>query len=271
MKRSARPAPASPRILTPSPRAINASSHVAIAFARTATASSRTLTASLDAVTACYRAVTGRERSLPLLLLLSLTTTLSAQPLITYSKYFKGSTPETVIITLNKNGEAVYKESVNDDQPLNFQLTEAETTEIFTLTDKLGLFDRPLESGLKVAQMGVKTFRFENGDVKNEVKFNYSIIPEAQAIQDWFERITESEQRYIDLDRAAHFDKLGVNQSLLLLQIVYEKNRLIAPQQFLPLLDRVIKNESYLHIARERAASLAEAFRTRQSAKVERQ
>lgn len=206
-----------------------------------------------------------------ILAVLALTTSISAQPLITYSKYFKGSTPENVIITLNKNGEAIYKESVNDEQPLSFKLTEAETAEIFSLTDKLGLFDRQLESGLKVAQMGVKTFRFDNGDVKNEVKFNYSIIPEAQAIQDWFERMTESEQRYIDLDRSAHFDKLGVNQSLLLLQIVYEKKRLVAPQQFLPLLDRVIKNDSYLHIARERAASLAEAFRTRQSAKVETQ
>jgi len=243
----------------------------ALTSSYSAPASFRAAIAFASAATARFRAVTGRERSFPILLLLAAATTLSAQPLITYSKYFKGSTPETVIITLNNNGEAVYKESVNDEQPLTFQLTGAETSEIFSLTDKLGLFDRPLESGLKVAQMGVKTFRFENGDVKNEVKFNYSTIPEAQALQDWFERMTESEQRYIDLDRAAHFDKLGVNQSLLLLQVVYEKKRLVAPQQFLPLLDRVIKNESYLHIARERAANLAEAFRTRQSAKVERQ
>lgn len=209
-----------------------------------------------------YRAVTA---------ILLLASSLSAEPLITYSKYFKGSTPENVIITLNKQGEAVYKESIDDDQPIKFQLTEAETAEIFGLTEKLGRFDRPIESGLKVAQMGVKTFRFEDGDVKNEVRFNYSTDPDAQALLDWFERMTESEQRYIDLDRAAHFDKLGVNQSLLLLQIVYEKKRLIAPQQFLPLLDRVIKNESYLHMARERAASLAEAFRTHQSAKAEQQ
>ena len=35
---------------------------------------------------------------------------------------------------------------------------------------------------------------------------------------------------------------------------------MVAAQQFLPLLDRIVKNESYLHIARERAGALAEAI-----------
>jgi hypothetical protein len=35
----------------------------------------------------------------------------------------------------------------------------------------------------------------------------------------------------------------------------------VAAQQFLPLLDRIVKNESFLHIARERAAAIAEAIR----------
>jgi hypothetical protein len=193
----------------------------------------------------------------------------SAQPAITYSKYFKGSKPETVIITLNKSGEAVYKEALDDDRPLKFQIAESETAEIFALAGKLGRFNREIESGLKVANMGVKTFRFQDGAVKNEVKFNYSQDPDAQALHDWFERIASTEQSYIDLDRTIHFDKLGVNQSLLQLQIAWERKRLVAPVQFLPLLDRVIKNESFLHMARERAATLADAFRNSQSAQVQ--
>jgi hypothetical protein len=201
------------------------------------------------------------------LLVLCAALALNAEPVITYSKYFKGSRPENQIITVNKNGEANYKEAVNDEQPLKFQLTEAEAAEIFGLAEKLGRFSRPIESGLKVANMGQKTFRFEDGSVKNEVQFNYSLDPDAQALLDWFERISESEQKYIDLDRTVHFDKLGVNQAILQLQLTWERKRLVAPQQFLPLLDRVIKNESFLHMARERAASLAEAFRSNQSAR----
>lgn len=203
------------------------------------------------------------------LLSTALKAALWAGPVITYSKYFKGSMPENVIITLEPNGEAVYKESVDDDRPLKFQITEAEAREIFGIAAKLGHFNHPVESGLKVANMGIKTFRYEDGATKNEIKFNYSQDPDAQAILDWFERITETEQRYIDLDRTVHFDKLGVNQSILQVQALYERKRLIAPQQFLPLLDRVVKNESYLHMARERAASLAESFRGTPTAKAQ--
>src|ERR1700682_2261385 len=132
-----------------------------------------------------------RIRWLPMRSLLVLCTALvlHADPVITYSKYFKGSTPENVIITVTRKGDAVYKESVTDDQPLKFQLTDSEANEIFDLAGKLGHFNRPIESGLKVANMGMKTFHFEDGNVKSEVKFNYSQDPDAQALQDWFARI----------------------------------------------------------------------------------
>jgi hypothetical protein len=54
---------------------------------------------------------------------------------------------------------------------------------------------------------------------------------------------------------------LGVNDVLLQMQVTMERNRLVAPEQFLPLLDRIAKNESYLHISRERAAAIADDIR----------
>ena len=187
-------------------------------------------------------------------------------PKIVYTKFFKGSKPEFVSITVDRSGQTVYKEAVNDENPVQFQMTEADTREIFELAEKLDHFKRQLESGLKVAHMGIKTFRFEDGATANEVKFNYSEDADARTLNDWFERITETEQHFIDLDRTAHFDKLGVNQVLIEIQATYDRKRLMAPQQFLPLLDRVSNNESYLHIARARAAGLAEAFRKNQPA-----
>ncbi len=182
-------------------------------------------------------------------------------PKIVYTKSFPRSKPEYVEITVDKDGQGQYKESPDDDSPLDFKLAPSETAEIFSLAAKLDHFKRPLESNLKVANTGIKTFRYENGPEKNEVKFNYSLDPDARTLWDWFERITETEQRFIDLQRTAKFDKLGVNQALLQLQATVEKNRLVAKEQFLPLLDRVARNETYLHMARERAAALAELFR----------
>ena len=92
-------------------------------------------------------------------------------PRLFYSKSFPGSTPAYVQVTLEKSGDAEYREAPDDDNPLKFQLTPAETSEVFGLADKLDRFKRPLESGLKVAFMGTKLFRYENGAEKGEVKF----------------------------------------------------------------------------------------------------
>jgi len=72
------------------------------------------------------------------------------------------------------------------------------------------------------------------------------------------------------LERAVKFDKLGINQALLQLQITAERNRLVAPKQFLPLLDRIVKNESVMHMSRDRAANLADSFRNPPAAKNEK-
>jgi hypothetical protein len=182
-------------------------------------------------------------------------------PRITYSKSFPGSTPAYVAIIIDKSGRAEYREAPDDNDPLLFQLAEKEAGEIFGLAEKLGRFTRPLEANLKVANTGLKTFRYESGQEKQEVKFNYSMDPDARLLWDWFERITESEQHFINLQRAARYDKLGVHKALLLLEASRDRNRLVAAQQFLPLLDRIVKNESYLHMARVRAANLADSFR----------
>lgn len=185
----------------------------------------------------------------------------SAEPQLFYSKYFKGSTPEYVAITVQHDGQVTYQEAKDDDAPIKIQLDPGTVQEMFDLAGKLDDFQHPIESGLKIANLGQKTFRYEDGADHHEQQFNYSQDANAQMLLDLFERITESEQHYENLDRTAHFDKLGVNDVLLQLQVTWDHNRLIDPQQFLPLLDRVSKNESYLHISRELAASLAEAFR----------
>jgi hypothetical protein len=197
----------------------------------------------------------------PTLLFLFICINASAAPRLFYSKFFKGSVPEYVSITVEHNGDVVYQEAKTDDNPIKLHLSEAEVQELFALADKLDHFQRPVESGLKVANMGTKIFRFEDGAEKHEVEFNYSADVQAQAMWDWFEKIGESERNLINLERAVRYDKLGVNDALLLLQISYDHKRLVAPEQFLPLLDRVAKNESFVHIARERAAGLAETFR----------
>ena len=162
---------------------------------------------------------------------------------------------------MDKSGAAVYKEAPDDNNPIAIQLAQADCDAMFTLADALGHFSHPLESNLKVAFMGKKTLRYEDG-ASHEVEFNFSVDPNAQALVDRFERIAETERAYIELERTVKYDKLGVQNALIQLEAVRDANRLMDPAQFLPLLDRVVKNESYMHMARERAAVFANAIRS---------
>jgi hypothetical protein len=178
-----------------------------------------------------------------------------------YSRAFPGSNPAWFEIRIDTSGAGQYKEDPKDEDPLKFQLKSAELAQVFALTDKLDRFSRPLESGLKVANMGTKTFRYEADGKVTEVKFNYSQDADARALADWFEHISDSERARMDLEKSVRFDKLGVQDAILRVEILRDQNKLVAPDQFLPMLDRVAKNESFLHMARERAANLADAIR----------
>ena len=75
--------------------------------------------------------------------------------------------------------------------------------------------------------------------------------------------MAESSQHLIDLERAAKYDHLGVDGALQGLEAAFENGRVVAPEQFLPMLDRVVKNDSFLHMARDRAQALADGIRSR--------
>lgn len=177
-----------------------------------------------------------------------------------YSKSFPGSKPEYMEIEVQPTGDVQYKESAADDLPVKFKLLEDEVKTIYSLVEKLEFFQRKLESGLPVAKMGEKTYRFSKDGKKNEVKFNYSQDLDAQALQEWFERMTETVNLFYDLDRTVRFEPLGVNRALLLLESAWDRKRLLGYELYYPLLNRVIKNDRYLNMDRERAGRLKTAF-----------
>jgi len=186
--------------------------------------------------------------------------TLLAEPRLFLSKRFPHSNPEYAELRIERDGRVEYRETL-DEEPLRIKLAREEANAVFDLAEKCDRFRKPLESELKVARMGEKLFRWEDGDEKHEVKFNYTIDPTGQALLDWYEKIVESEMYLIDLERTARYDVLGVNQSLLQLEAGYDKKRLVSVEQYQPMLDRIAKNDKYMNMARERAARLAEVLR----------
>jgi hypothetical protein len=181
-------------------------------------------------------------------------------PRVSFTKVFPGSDPAYMAVTVDKDGSTTYREA-KDEEPETFKLEPEAAAAIFSLADKLDHFRHPLESGLKVAKTGDKTFRWENGSESNEAKFNYSNEEDARILQDWFERISESERAMMGLRRAIRFDRLGVNDAVLRVDMLWSQKRLVGRDQFLPLLDRVAKNQAFVNLARDRAARMANEMR----------
>lgn len=180
---------------------------------------------------------------------------------LTFTKSFPGSTPAYTYVSVDHTGSLEYKESPTDDQPLKVRLRESETAPLFSMAEQLSYFRSPLESGLKVANTGKKTFRYEpETGPATETTFNYSINPTAQQLLERFEEIAASERAYIALDSTMHYEKLGVNDALADIESLWLHKQLAAPEQFIPLLTRISTHESFMHLVRERAARLKDEF-----------
>jgi hypothetical protein len=193
----------------------------------------------------------------------------AAGPRLTFIKLFPNSVPAYVSVKIERSGALEYAEAPADDHPVKAQLGDADTTTLFALAAKLDYFKSPLESGLKVANMGKKTFRYEDEKgVATETTFNYSEDPVARDLLERLERLASCERAYSELDRTVHFDKLGVNDALADIESLWLRGELAAPEQFIPLLTRIATHEAFMHLARDRAARLKDEFLARPAANV---
>lgn len=181
-------------------------------------------------------------------------------PRLFYSKTFPGSKPPYMEIRLDRDGRVEYREAPDEEFPTVFRLRPQEARVVWELSEKLDRFRKPLESGLKVARMGDKLLRWEQGEERHETKFNHTLDADAQLLQDWFERMCESAILQAALERAVKYDRLGVNQAILRIEAAWDRKRLVGVDQYIPLLKRVAANAVYLNMARQRAEKLLALF-----------
>src|SRR5580658_2157892 len=176
------------------------------------------------------------------------------QPKLTFVKSFPESVPDYYRVILLQNGETEYATAADDPEPLKFKLSEELVKQAFDLADKLDHFKgESLEIRKKVANMGKKTLTYENGAEHGSQSFNYSERPEAMELVALFERISNTQQANIELDRLMHFDKLGLMKRLLQVEMDLDHKDLAEPSLLVPTLEEIAVNKAYMDIARLRA------------------
>jgi hypothetical protein len=181
-------------------------------------------------------------------------------PTVIFRKVFKSSSPEFVEIKLDQTGLGTYdiRQLSDDASPEAFQVGAPLAHRIFDLAGKLQNFDGVnLESRHRIANLGEKTFRYENGPESHAVTFNYTVDETASQLLDVFEGLTRQLSDASDLQHALRFDRLGVNDVILQIEKDFDAKMLPEPERLLPLLAQVSADQRIIDMARRRAGDLA--------------
>jgi hypothetical protein len=180
---------------------------------------------------------------------------------LTYSRTFKGSTPEYLLITVDSKGSGTYEGHKLDEaqSPRPLQLSAGTTERIFALAGQLHNFQSlDLESHRKVANLGEKTLTYQQGEDVNRVVFNYTENRIARELVDLLEAVGTVEEHIAALEFEMKYDPLGLSQELLQIQIELNSKSLADPEMLIPTLEKIAHGSRFLHLAQVRAQQIIE-------------
>ena len=178
---------------------------------------------------------------------------------LTFTKTLKGSSPEYFALSISANGQGSYDSHKLDDppNPRPLQISEATTSQIFSLVQSLKyLRSINLDRHLKVANMGLKTLTYQDGNETNKVQYNYTENHTAQQLTDLLERISNVEDRIGQLEYAMRYDHLSLPQVLLQIQEGMDDHLFAEPGLMIPTLEKISSNPRFLHLAQSRAQDI---------------
>lgn len=189
----------------------------------------------------------------------------SAGAKLTFRRVFKSSTPEFIEISVREDSDdASYEIRQLDDDPgaAKFQVSAALRGKMFALAQQLNRFqEQDLDVHRKIANLGEKTFRWEQGSESHEVKFNYTLNATAAQLLQIFEGLARQQELLMLLERRMKYDRLGINDALLQFESELNRKLLPEPERALPTLDQIAGDARFVDIGRQRARNLAERIR----------
>jgi len=184
---------------------------------------------------------------------------------LTFRRIFKSSSPEFIEISVRQDSDdATYEIRQMDEDPgaAGFQVSGPLRAKMFDLAEQLHHFDgQDIDVHRKIANLGEKTFRWQQGAEAHEVKFNYTLNSAAGQLLQIFEGLARQQELLMLLERRMKYDRLGINDALLQFETDLNRNLLPEPQRALPTLDQIAGDSRFVEIGRQRARALAERIR----------
>jgi hypothetical protein len=184
---------------------------------------------------------------------------------VTFRRIFHGSSPEFIELCIWDDGrKATYEIRQLDDDAGSapFEVGDSVRGKIFQLTAQLHNFQGlDLDVHRKIANLGEKTFRWEQGGVSHETKFNYTLNPAAAQLLQIFEGLARQQEHFELISRRMRYDRLGIYDALLQFETDLNRGLLPEPQRLVPLLDQIANDPKYVQVARERARMLTDRLK----------
>jgi hypothetical protein len=184
---------------------------------------------------------------------------------LSYRRIFKSSTPEFIeIVVRDDTNAATFEIRQLDEEPgaLPFEVGAPLREKMFELSAQLNHFQGlDLDVHRRIANLGEKTFRWQQGAESHETKFNYTVNTAAAQLMQIFEGLALQQEMVTLLQRRMKYDRLGINDALLQFEIDLDHKLLPEPQRALPELDQIAGDSRFVEIGRQRARALAERIR----------
>ena len=184
---------------------------------------------------------------------------------LTFRRVFPSSTPEFIEITVREDSDAATYEIRQLEEEAGsspFQVSPALRAKMFAYAAELHHFQGlDLDVHRKIANLGEKTFRWEQGSQKFETKFNYTLNSAATQLLQIFEGLARQQEHFVLLSRRMRYDRLGINDALLQFETDLNRGLLPEPGRLVPLLDQISSDSKFVEIARQRARNLADRIR----------
>jgi hypothetical protein len=179
---------------------------------------------------------------------------------VTFRRVFQGSSPEYIELCIWDDAKtATYEIRQMDDDPGSapFEVGDGLRSKIFGLTAQLHNFQGlDLDVHRKIANLGEKTFRWEQAGVSHETKFNYTLNPAAAQLLQIFEGLARQQEHYELITRRMRYDRLGIYDALLQFESDLNRGLLPEPQRLVPLLEQIANDPKFVDVARKRAQLL---------------
>jgi len=155
-------------------------------------------------------------------------------------------------------GTFQFKERNSESVVVGLELRPATVNTLLSLFVRADFLNgtKDFVSPRKVADMGMKTIRFEMDSQKREVSFNYTEDRGGQQLVNFFENLCLQEKTLFEMDLALKYDRLGIPKMLDELEKSMKANRIVAPERFNAVLEKIYQDETVINYARVQARKL---------------